>query len=140
MRERCRSDGLPTASINIYVGKIKAALNWCVEQDLLHENPWGKYRQLPGAKNKPRAGTLEDFHKLFPVLPPWLQWVAKTVIVLCLCPGVSELFRLGWFTFDWKDKSVGKFYTHAIVSSQRRAALCLPECTNWVRNGAENDM
>ena len=38
VRERCRNDGLSTASINIYVGKIKAALSWCVEQDLLHEN------------------------------------------------------------------------------------------------------
>ena len=34
VRERCRSDGLSTASINIYVGKLKAALSWCVEQDL----------------------------------------------------------------------------------------------------------
>ena len=36
--------------------------------------------------------------------------------------------------------TTGKFYTHAIASSQRRAALCLPDCTNLVRNGAENDM
>lgn len=34
VRERCRSDGLSTASINIYVGKLKAALSWCVELDL----------------------------------------------------------------------------------------------------------
>lgn len=242
VRERCRKDGNSTATINGYVGKIKAAMNWCVEQDLIHENPWGKYRQLPGVKHKPRAGTLEDFQKIFPVLPPWLQWAAKTAIALCLRPGVSELFRLEWSAFDWKDKSVsvympkvnntklvfppeayleeawiryqsdmsagqqlvcrsrkggsvysglylmawrtacrkagvsmpmyalrhiaasemlsrgvdiaaiaaqlghkditttGKFYTHAIASSQRRAALCLPDCTTLVRNGAENDL
>jgi integrase len=109
VRERCRNDGLSTASINIYVGKIKAALSWCVEQDLLHENPWGKYRQLPGAKNKPRTGTLEDFRKLFPVLPPWLQWAAKTAIALCLRPGVSELFRLEWSAFDWKSRAVNVY-------------------------------
>ena len=57
VRERCRNDGLTMTSINSYVSKLKAAINWCVEQDLLHENPWGKYRQLPGAKNKPRTGT-----------------------------------------------------------------------------------
>ena len=216
-------------------------MNWCVEQDLLHENPWGKYRQLPGAKNKPRTGTLEDFQKLFPILPPWLQWAAKTAIALCLRPGVSELFRLEWSAFDWKDKSVsvympkvnntklvfppgayleetwiryqsdmstgqqlvcrsrkessvysglylmawrtacrkagvsmpmyalrhiaasemlsrgvdiaaiaaqlghkditttGKFYTHAIALSQRRAALCLPDYTNLVRKMAYKD-
>ena len=234
VRERCRSDGLSTASINIYVGKLKAALSWCVEQDLPHENPWGKYRQLPGAKSKPRTGTLEDFHKLFPVLPPWLQWAAKTAIALCLRPGVSELFSLKWSVFDWKTNKVnstklvfppetyfeeacpryqedmkvgqilvcydrrglavskskykdtwrrackkaggampmyalrhivaaemlangidiaaiaaqlghknitttGGFYTHALVSSQRRAAIALSAYTNWVQNGAEND-
>lgn len=69
VRERCRNDGLTMTSINSYVSKLKAAINWCVEQDLLHENPWGKYRQLPGAKNKPRTGTLEDFHKLFSYAP-----------------------------------------------------------------------
>lgn len=109
VRERCRNDGLTMTSINSYVSKLKAAINWCVEQDLLHENPWGKYRQLPGAKNKPRTGTLEDFHKLFPVLPPWLQWAAQTAIALCLRPGISELFRLEWSAFNWKAR--GDFKT-----------------------------
>lgn len=242
VRERCRNDGLTMTSINSYVSKLKAAINWCVEQDLLHENPWGKYRQLPGAKNKPRTGTLEDFHKLFPVLPPWLQWAAQTAIALCLRPGISELFRLEWSAFDWKARTVcvympkvcttklvfppeaylaeawlrfksdmaagktlvcrgrkgtavtssmyhkswdrackkigvlmpmyalrhiaasemlangvdiaavaaqlghknitttGAFYTHALASSQRRAATCLPDCTNLVRNGAEKQL
>lgn len=239
VRERCRNDGMSITTINSYVGKLKAALNWCVEQDLLHENPWFKYRQLPGAKNKPRMGTLEDFQRLFPVLPPWLQWAAQTAIALCLRPGVSELFRLEWSAFDWKartvsvympkvdntkmvfppdvylaeawkrfqsDKAAGRtlvcrggndqtvgqdtyrkawsrackkvgvsmpmyalrhiaasemlangadiaavaaqlghkditttgvFYTHALVSSQRRAAMSLPACPNLVHNGAE---
>lgn len=239
VRERCREDGLSPASINIYVGKLKAAVNWCVEQDLIHENPWGKYRQLPGVRHKPRTGTLEDFQKLFPVLPPWLQWAAKTSLALCLRPGISELFRLEWSAFDWKARAVtvympkvgstkvvfppesylkeawpryradieagqqlvcrsrrggkvnkglygfawhwackkagvsmpmyalrhiaasemlskgvdiaaiaaqlghkditttGSFYTHALASSQRRAALALPDCTQLVRHGAE---
>ncbi|MFQ9867260.1 MAG: hypothetical protein ACLRWP_09900 [Bilophila wadsworthia] len=123
MRERCRNDGLTMTSINSYVSKLKAAINWCVEQDLLHENPWGKYRQLPGAKNKPRTGTLEDFHKLFPVLPPWLQWAAQTAIALCLRPGISELFRLEWSAFDWKARTVcvymPKVCTTKLVFRQR---------------------
>lgn len=106
VRDNCRDDGMATSSINVYVGKLKAALNWCVEQDLIHENPWGRYRQLPGAKHKPRAGTLEDFRKLYPALPPWLQWAAKTALALCLRPGVSELFRLEWSAFDWRMKTV----------------------------------
>ena len=238
VRELCKNDGMSISTINGYIGGLKAAFNWCVEQDLLHENPWGKYRQLPGAKNKPRTGTLEDFQKLFPVLPPWLQWAAQTAISLCLRPGISELFQLEWTAFDWRGKAVsvympkvnstklifpseayldeawprfqsdkmnnhtlvcrgrkdkpvsketyqkawasackktgvsmpmyalrhiaasemlangvdiaavaaqlghknitttGSFYTHALASSQRRAAEALPLCTNLVRNGA----
>ena len=33
--------------------------------------------------------------------------------------------------------TTGVFYTHALVSSQRRAAMSLPACPNLVHNGAE---
>ncbi|WP_374044360.1 tyrosine-type recombinase/integrase [uncultured Bilophila sp.] len=33
--------------------------------------------------------------------------------------------------------TTGAFYTHALASSQRRTATCLPDCTNLVQNGAE---
>ena len=116
--EKCRNDGLTMTSINSYISKLKAAINWCVEQDL-HENPWGKHQQLPGAKNKPRTRTLEDFHKPFPVLPPWLQWAAQTAIALCLRSGISEFFYLGWSVFDWKARTVcvymPKGYTTKLV-------------------------
>ena len=106
VRENCRRRGLSVTTINMHVGKLKAALNWCVEQDLLPENPWAKYKQLPGAKIKPRTGTLEDFAKLFPVLPAWLQWACKTAVALCLRPGVSELFSLEWSAFNWHEMTV----------------------------------
>lgn len=109
VRENCRRDGMAIATINLYVGKLNAALNWCVQQDLLNENPWAKYKRLPGAKHKPRTGTLEDFAKLFPVLPPWLRWAAKTALALCLRPGESELFRLEWTAFDWRSQAVTVF-------------------------------
>lgn len=109
VRENCRKRGLSVSTINLHVAKLKAALNWCVEQDLLAENPWAKYRQLPGGKTKPRTGTLEDFAKLFPVLPPWLQWACKTTIALCLRPGLSELFSLEWSAFNWQQQTVSVF-------------------------------
>ena len=34
--------------------------------------------------------------------------------------------------------TTGSFYTHALASSQRRAAEALSSCTNLVRIGAEN--
>jgi len=109
VRENCRSSGMGITTMNMYVDKINAAMNWCVEQDLLHENPWSKYRRVPGGKKKPRTGTLEDFSKLFPVLPPWMQWAAKTAIALCLRPGMSELFSLQWTAFDWQSQTVTVF-------------------------------
>ena len=33
--------------------------------------------------------------------------------------------------------TTGAFYTHALASSQRRAAQALPDCTKMVQNGAE---
>lgn len=242
VRENCRNANLSKCSINTYVGKLKAAINWCVDQELVHENPWAKFRNLPGVTHKSRTGTLEDFQKLFPVLPPWLQWAAKTALALCLRPGVAELFRLEWSSFNWSAKTVsiympkvkntkivfppesylqeawqrfqedqkkgfslvcrsrrdtpvyeklyqnswsaacrragvsmpmyalrhiaasemlangsdlaavaaqlghknitttGAFYTHALASAQRRAALSLQNCTNLVQIGAKNDL
>lgn len=109
VRENCRAAGVTTASINEYTGKLKAAFNWCVQEDLLAENPWGKYRQLGHVKHKPRSGTLEDFAKVYPVLPPWMQWAAKTALALCLRPGMSELFSLEWSAFDWKAQTVSVY-------------------------------
>lgn len=109
VRENCRARGNKTQTINYNVGKLQAALNWCVDQELIHENPWAKYKRLHGVKIKPRYGTLEDFAKLFPVLPPWLQWACKTAIALCLRPGVTELFSLEWSSFDWRAKTVTVF-------------------------------
>ena len=34
--------------------------------------------------------------------------------------------------------TTGAFYTHALASSQRRAAEAIPTCTNLVQIGAEN--
>jgi integrase len=239
VRENCRRKGWGITSINQCTSKLNAAFNWCVQQDLIGENPWAKYKRIGGGKYKPRSGTLEDFAKLFPVLPPWLQWAAKTAIALCLRPGIAELFSLQWSAFNWKEQSVtvfmskvnstklvfppagymqeawerfqadkvrgytlvcrnrlnrsvvastyvaawltackragvsmpmyalrhiaatemlaggadlaavaaqlghrnmtttASFYTHALASSQRRAAAALPNCTNLVQNGAE---
>lgn len=33
--------------------------------------------------------------------------------------------------------TTGAFYTHALASSQRRAAQALPDCTKMVQNGVE---
>lgn len=101
VRERCRKAGNTPHTSNIYVSRIKAALNWCAEQELIHKNPWSKFRNLP-SKSASRMGTLEDLEALYPYLPSWLQWATQTCLALCLRPGIAELFSLEWKSFDWR--------------------------------------
>lgn len=105
VRDICRDRHIAPATINLYVSKIKAALNWCAEQDLIASNPWGKYRQLP-ATHKSRKGELEDFRLIYEAMPEWMQWACRTTMALCLRPGLSELFSLRWSAFDWRQKTV----------------------------------
>lgn len=105
VRDICRDRNIAPATINLYVSKIKAALNWCAEQDLIPSNPWKKYRQLP-ATHKSRTGELEDFRLIYEALPEWMRWACRTTMALCLRPGLSELFSLRWSAFDWRQKAV----------------------------------
>lgn len=105
VRQVCRELGQAAASINLYTGLIKTTLSWCADQDILPLNPWSKYKNLP-AKHDSRQGTLDDFRKIYPNLPPWLQWAAETALALCLRPGMSELFSLKWSAFDWRARAV----------------------------------
>lgn len=105
VRDNAREAGCKPSTINGYVGKLKAALNWCAEQDLIPENPWAKYRQLP-ARHEHRTGEYADFLKVYAELPEWMRWACRTAMALCLRPGVSELFRLQWAAFDWNAGTV----------------------------------
>jgi len=105
VREAARETGCKATSINLYVGKLKAALTWCAEQDLIAENPWSKYRQLP-ARSEHRSGELADFLRIYGELPEWMRWACRTSMALCLRPGIAELFRLKWGAFNWDAGSV----------------------------------
>lgn len=48
-----------------------------------------------------------------------------------LCPR-----KEGYYVGHKDISTTAGFYTHALASSQRRAALALPDCTNLVQNGA----
>ena len=120
VRENCREAGCKPISINLYIGRLKAALNWCAEQDLIHENPWGKYRQLP-ARSEHRTGELGDFLKVYAELPEWMRWACRTAMALCLRPGISELFRLKWGAFDW---SMGTVHVHMPKVDAMKTVYC----------------
>ena len=101
--------GLKTISVNSYVAMLRAALNWAAQEDLIEENPWHKYRNLPEGRKAHRDGTLEDFRKVYEALPAWAQWACRTCLALCLRPGTAELCSLKWDAFDWQAKSVKVF-------------------------------
>lgn len=61
----------------------------------------------------------------------------KTFMFLCQVPRLCQIDRLP--CTGGTCRFTGGFYTHALASSQRRAAVALSACTNWVQNGAEND-
>ncbi len=100
VRDNARAGGCGNVSINMWTQKLNAVFNYCAREDLILSNPWAKYGNLPMG-HKPRAGTLEQLHALFPHLPEWLQWAVKTALALCLRPGIEELFRLKWSAFDF---------------------------------------
>ena len=104
VRDNCRVRKLSNSSINMNVAKIKAALNWCASHDMISVNPWAKYGQLE-AKSKSHMGKLEDFQKIYAVLPAWMQWACRTCLALCLRPGLSELFALKWKAFSWQSRA-----------------------------------
>ena len=105
VRDNCRARKMKDATINVHTGRLKAALNWCASHDMLERNPWDKYDNLP-AKHESWQGSLEDFQKIYAVLPAWMQWACRTAMALCLRPGMVELFGLRWQAFRWKQRCV----------------------------------
>lgn len=108
VRDNCRAKKMKETSINLITSKLSAAFNWCARRDLLEKNPWGKYEQLD-ARSTPRAGTLDDFLKIYAVLPEWMQWACRTAMALCLRPGIAELFSLKWASFLWRQRAVSVY-------------------------------
>lgn len=108
VRDCARDGGASNASINMWTAKLNAAFRWCASEEYIPRNPWDTFRQLK-ATHGSRQGTLEQLQAMFPHLPAWLQWAAKTAMALCLRPGLVELFRLKWSAFDFAHGAVTVF-------------------------------
>ena len=108
VRNNARAAGAGNVSINMWTRRLQAAFNYAVEEDMLLVNPWARYHQLP-ARHKNRPGTLEDFHRIYGVLPEWMQWACRTAMALCLRPGRVELFSLRWSAFNFQHGSVAVY-------------------------------
>ena len=105
VRENCRARGMKNTTINYWTKMLQAVFSWCAEHDFIEANPWAKYGNLKG-DGAHLSGSLEDFRRIYALLPAWMQWACRTAMALCLRPGVAELFSLKWASFSWKEKSV----------------------------------
>lgn len=123
LRQALRERGQTITSINLNVNRIRAAMNWAADQDMLVSNPWAKYKSLAGGKTKHRRGSLENFIKVYALLPGWLQWACRTCIALCLRPGTSELGSLEWSAFDWSTRVVRVY----MPKVDRTKTVCPPD-------------
>lgn len=101
LRENMRARKASNNTTNHYQAYTRAILAWGVDQGLLLLNPWRDFKKLKIAKPLHKA-TLLDLKRLYPFLPPYLQWAAKTAFFLALRPGQVELFSLQWDAFNFR--------------------------------------
>lgn len=92
-------------TVNNQISKLKSVLSWAESEDLIPFDPWRKYRVKVKDKVRHRTGSLEDFRKVYNILPEWVQWGCRTCLALCLRPG-KELAELEWSAFDWSSRVV----------------------------------
>lgn len=104
-RDNYRARGVSEATVAMGEKQIKAALTWCAGEDLIPENPWGKYSSSR-VRHGSHQGTLEVFQSIYACLPEWMQWPCRVALACCLRPGIVELFRLRWGAFDWRAGTV----------------------------------
>lgn len=101
LRENMRQRGAGNNTINHYQAYTRSILAWGVDQSLILMNPWRDFKKLKIVKPIHTA-TLFDLSRLYPFLPPYLQWAVKTAFFLALRPGMVELFRLQWDAFNFR--------------------------------------
>ena len=77
LRENMRERKASNNTSNHYQAYTRAILAWGVDQGLLVLNPWRDFKKLKISKPIYTA-TLLDLKRLYPFLPPYLQWAVKT--------------------------------------------------------------
>lgn len=105
VRDNLRARGNCNGTINNYISMLNSSFNYAASEGLIKDNPWKAFSNLRHRKKR-RDGSLEDFRKLYAILPEWMQWWCRTCMALCLRPGAAELFGLQWKAFDWVNNAV----------------------------------
>lgn len=99
-REKCRAGGCTPATVDVWESKLRAPLKWAASEELIAADPWGRFSRIKAPRGR-RSDHADDFRRMFPFLRPWLQWAAKTAVLLALRPGKAELWDLNWSAVDF---------------------------------------
>lgn len=105
VRDNVRAKRASNATVNYWTAKLEAVFNYCASEGLVKSNPWKGFAKLR-EEVRHHDGTIDDFRRIYAVLPDWMQWWCRTAISLCLRPGRVELFGLQWKAFDFRFGSV----------------------------------
>lgn len=100
LREHGRDRGLSNSSINKNQAYISAILSWALDQELIQQHPWARYKRLKESE-RTYSMSADDFAAILAESPPWLAWTLKTVYALTIRPGKVEAFGLIWPAFRW---------------------------------------
>lgn len=105
LRENMRERHSGNNTTNHYQAYTRAILAWGVDQSLIVFNPWRDFKKLKIAKPI-HSSILLDLMRIYPFLPPYLQWAVKTAFFLANRPGMVELFNLKWDVFNFRRGTV----------------------------------
>jgi len=87
---------LSLAARQRYIGYIKAAFNWGIQNDYIDKNPWQKWKKKKEPRPEPYILTPQEIGRLLTVAPEHLKRGLYLEWYTGLRPGPSELFALQW--------------------------------------------
>lgn len=87
---------LSLAARQRYIGYMKAAFNWGIQNDYIDENPWSKWKKKKEPRPEPYILTPQEIGRLLKVAPEHLKRGLYLEWYTGLRPGPSELLALRW--------------------------------------------
>ncbi len=87
---------LSLAARQRYIGYMKAAFNWGIQNDYINKNPWKKWKKKKEPRPAPYILTPHEIGRLLNVAPIHLKKGLYLEWYTGIRPGPSELFALRW--------------------------------------------
>ncbi len=110
---------LSLATRQRYIGYMKAAFNWGVQNDYIDENPWRKWKKKKEPRPEPYILTPQEIGRLLVVAPEHLKRGLYLEWYTGLRPGPSELFALQWENVNLSTRTIKVEQPKIKYSSER---------------------